>query len=30
MQIYKDKQRMGTLGVMRETVNTHGFFGIYN
>ena len=28
MQIYKEKQKLGALGVIRETIKTHGFFGM--
>ena len=29
MQLYKEKNRMGAVNVMKDTVKTNGFFGLY-
>ena len=29
MQLYKEKQAMGTIGTIKDTVSRNGFFGLY-
>ena len=29
MQLYKEKNAMGTIGTIKDTINRNGFFGLY-
>ena len=29
MQLYKEKQALGTIGTIKDTVGRNGFFGLY-